>query len=152
MNNRDIDFTPFPNCGNNPFYMNEFNIANMLPTIPVTGSPMSKAMDTNDIEVLNDILINNSIVSEKSSHDNKHPLHLWHGSSGNYPVVTAHVSTHGKKWVYATPDYNFALCYAGDQWNDFEINQSYYNGKLYLTEIEPGVRIRQSDRRLHPFL
>ena len=25
MNRNDIDFTPFPNCGNNPFYMNEFN-------------------------------------------------------------------------------------------------------------------------------
>ena len=65
MNRNDIDFTPFPNCGNNPFYMNEFNIANMLPTVPVTGPAITKALDTNDIDAINEILMNNSIISEK---------------------------------------------------------------------------------------
>lgn len=65
MNRNDIDFTPFPNCGNNPFYMNEFNIANMLPTVPVSGPAITKALNTNDIDAINEILMNNSIISEK---------------------------------------------------------------------------------------
>lgn len=64
---------------------------------------------------------------------------LYHGSNSKVKELKPHVSTHGKQWVYATADRNFALCYAGKQWNDLNINQCYYNGQLYLTEIEKGA-------------
>ena len=63
---------------------------------------------------------------------------LFHGSPKRIDVVLPNTASHGRPYVYASPDYLFALCYAGLQWNDFEINQSYYNGDLYLTEIQKG--------------
>lgn len=63
-------------------------------------------------------------------------MNLYHGSHLKLDVLKPFVSTHKKEYVYATANYNFALCYAGKQWNDFEINQSYYNGELMLTEIQ----------------
>ena len=63
---------------------------------------------------------------------------LFHGSPKQIDVVLPNTASHGRPYVYASPDYLFALCYAGLQWNDFEINQSYYNGDLYLTEIQKG--------------
>ena len=54
-------------------------------------------------------------------------------------ILTPTVSTHGESYVYATADPNFAVCYSGKQWNDFEINQCYWNGKLVLTEMQPGM-------------
>lgn len=61
---------------------------------------------------------------------------LYHGSPKELKELKPHVSTHGTSEVYAASDKNFALCYAGGHWNDFNINQSYYNGELMLTEIE----------------
>lgn len=63
---------------------------------------------------------------------------LYHGSPKRMDVILPHTASHGRPYVYASPDYLFSLCYAGLQWNDFEINQSYYNGELYLTEIQRG--------------
>lgn len=64
---------------------------------------------------------------------------LYHGSNTKLSVIKPKVSTHGKSWVYATADRDFALCYAGKQWNDLNINQCYHNGQLILTEIEKGA-------------
>lgn len=63
---------------------------------------------------------------------------LYHGSPKRMDVILPHIASHGRPYVYASLDYLFSLCYAGLQWNDFEINQSYYNGELYLTEIQRG--------------
>ena len=67
------------------------------------------------------------------------PTVLYHGSNTKVTSITPHVSTHGKPWVYATADHDFALCYSGKQWNDLNINQAYHNGQLTLTEIERGA-------------
>lgn len=67
------------------------------------------------------------------------PEILYHGSPKKLDVLKPFVSTHGKAYVYASPDYNFALCYAGKPWDDFKINQSVYNGHVVLTEIEKGA-------------
>lgn len=64
---------------------------------------------------------------------------LYHGSHTKLDSIDPHVSTHGIKVVYAAADYNFALCYAGNQWNDYQISQTMYNGKLVLTEIQKGA-------------
>ena len=71
------------------------------------------------------------VVSEAST--------LYHGSNTKVSSITPHVSTHGKSWVYATADHDFALCYSGKQWDDLNINQAYHNGQLTLTEIEKGA-------------
>lgn len=64
---------------------------------------------------------------------------LYHGSNKKLMILNPTVSTHGESYVYATADPNFAVCYSGKQWNDFEINQCYWNGKLVLTEMQPGM-------------
>lgn len=78
--------------------------------------------------------------------DYRPAISLYHGSCGKYDSLEPKKATHGIPYVYGTPDYNFALCYAGNPWNDFEINQSYYNGKLYLTEIKPNMFKKIFDR------
>lgn len=64
---------------------------------------------------------------------------LYHGSNKKLTILNPVVSTHGYPCVYATNDPAFAICYSGEQWNDFEINQCYHNGKLVLTEMQPGM-------------
>lgn len=64
---------------------------------------------------------------------------LYHGSNKKLLVLNPNISTHGQPYVYATSDPNFAVCYAGKPWSDFEINQCYYNGQLVLTEMQPGA-------------
>lgn len=64
---------------------------------------------------------------------------LYHGSNKLTKVIQPHKSTHGTSEVYACADRDFALCYSGKQWNDFNISQAYYNGELILTEIEEGA-------------
>ena len=66
---------------------------------------------------------------------------LYHGSPNKISGYwKPNISFHGIPVVYGASDYNFALCYAGKStWNDFILNQSYYNGVLTLTEIKDGV-------------
>ena len=71
---------------------------------------------------------------------------LFHGSPKKLDVISPHVSSHGKAYVYASPDYKYALCYAGQNWNDFEINQAYVDGQLCLTEIQKGKFIEKFQR------
>lgn len=71
---------------------------------------------------------------------------LFHGSPKKLDVINPHVSSHGKAYVYASPDYKYALCYAGQNWNDFEINQAYVDGQLCLTEIQKGKFIEKFQR------
>lgn len=67
------------------------------------------------------------------------PTELWHGTNKKLQMLKPFESGHKEKYVYGAPDYNFALCYSGNQWDDLIINQCYYNGKLTLTEIEKGA-------------
>ena len=72
------------------------------------------------------------------------PETLYHGSNKKLslldPAKANAIDDIGRdKIVYATPDRNFALCYSGKQWDDFDIDQTYYNGKLCLTEIREGA-------------
>lgn len=72
--------------------------------------------------------------------------YVYHGSPNKLNVLKPFYSGNDKEYVYAAPDKNFALCYAGNQWDDLEINQAYYNGKLALTEIQPGKFKEKFDR------
>ena len=65
---------------------------------------------------------------------------LYHGSPNNLTVLKPKNQSYNEDdYVFATPDYNFALCYAGNPWYDDIMNQSYYNGQLTLTELKPNV-------------
>lgn len=65
---------------------------------------------------------------------------VYHGSPLKLNVLKPqNRSLEERDYVFASPDRNFALCYAGNAWNDFMINQSYLNGKLTLIEIEPDA-------------
>lgn len=65
---------------------------------------------------------------------------VYHGSPLKLNVLKPqNQSLEARDYVFASPDRNFALCYAGNAWNDFMINQSYLNGKLTLIEIEPDA-------------
>jgi len=77
--------------------------------------------------------------AKESYTDISNPKELYHGSNKRLEKLKPFESGHGVKYVYAAPDYNFALCYAGNQWNDLTINQAYYNGRLTLTELEKGA-------------
>ena len=79
---------------------------------------------------------NQGVVAESVTHDTV----MYHGSpkklSTLIPNQNFNINVPG---VFATPDKAFALCYAGNAWDDFSINQGYINGTLYLVEIEPGA-------------
>lgn len=66
------------------------------------------------------------------------PQILYHGSNKLIRDIRPY-SYDEHYCVYATADHDFALCYAGKQWNDLDINQCDYNGQLYLTEIRRGA-------------
>lgn len=85
-----------------------------------------------------DVCLESAIVSE--SIINKNNDIMYHGSNQHYSILKANSKFNNKKEnvIYASPDYSFALSYAGAQWNDLDINQSVYNGKIYLTEIQPN--------------
>ena len=65
---------------------------------------------------------------------------LYHGSKNDMSIITPkNLSQNEDNYVFATPDYSFALCFAANRWDDSIINQSKYNGQLYLTELKPGA-------------
>lgn len=66
-------------------------------------------------------------------------MFLYHGSPNHIDFIKTHKSTHKVSAVYATPFYEFAMCYAGKHWCDLDINQSVYNDKIILTEIYPNA-------------
>lgn len=77
-------------------------------------------------------------ISESA--DTKASKQVYHGSPLKLNVLKPqNRSLEARDYVFASPDRNFALCYAGNAWNDFMINQSYLNDKLTLIEIEPGA-------------
>lgn len=63
---------------------------------------------------------------------------LYHGSRHKMDVIKPKISTHGIKYVYATEYKEIALAYLAD-WNDFEISQGRYEGKMYLVEIKENA-------------
>ena len=72
---------------------------------------------------------------------------VYHGSPMKFTKLIPKNNSHeDHDYVFGTPDRNFALCYAGNPWNDFIINQSYINGKLTLIEIEPNAFKQTFDR------
>ena len=64
---------------------------------------------------------------------------LYHGSCKNLDIIKPFECTNRRAAVYASIDFNFALCYASKQWNDLILNQSYYNNQLTLTELKENV-------------
>lgn len=73
--------------------------------------------------------------------------YLYHGSPYKLDVIEPRLSPCDKEpLVYASNQYEFALFYAGNDTNDLEINQSYYNGVYTLTEILPGMFRKVLDR------
>lgn len=65
---------------------------------------------------------------------------LYHGSPYKLGIIEPRLSPCDEEpLVYASNQYEFALFYAGNDTNDLEINQSYYNGVYTLTEILPGM-------------
>lgn len=64
---------------------------------------------------------------------------LYHGSQNKYSVLKPKSKNNGRNVLFASPRYEFALAYAGKQWNDLDINQSVVNNKLVLVEIYPGA-------------
>lgn len=73
--------------------------------------------------------------------------YLYHGSPYKLDIIEPRLSPCDKEpFVYASNQYEFALFYAGNDTNDLEINQSYYNGVYMLTEILPGMFRKILDR------
>jgi uncharacterized Fe-S center protein len=65
---------------------------------------------------------------------------LYHGSKNNMDVIKPmNLSQNEDDYVFATPSREFALVFAGNRWNDSTINQSVYNGRMYLTELTKGA-------------
>lgn len=67
------------------------------------------------------------------------PGTLYHGSIHKYSILKPKSKNDGKSLLFASPRYEFALAYAGRQWNDLDINQSVVNDQLILVEIYPGA-------------
>ena len=65
--------------------------------------------------------------------------YLYHGSCKYFNIIKPFKSNHNIEAVYASPDRDFALCYAGNKWHDGIINQCYYNNQLTLTELAPNI-------------
>lgn len=77
-------------------------------------------------------------VSRNISESASTPATLYHGSPKTFKVARVHDSGTSGAHLFATSMRSFALAYAGAEWSDFEINQSWVNGDMYLTEILPG--------------
>lgn len=70
------------------------------------------------------------------------PSTLYHGSPKRLKTLHPKDSGYRGNHVFATNRYSFALAYAANQWNDYDINQSRVDGKMILTEIIQG-RIKE---------
>ena len=65
---------------------------------------------------------------------------LYHGSKNNLNIIKPkNLSYAEDNYVFATPSKAFALIFAGNRWNDDMLNQSVYNGKIYITEKQKGA-------------
>ena len=69
----------------------------------------------------------------------KKKMILYHGSKKDLDILKPFVSDNRRSAVYASTDFNFALCYSGYQWNDSLIRQSYYNKQLTLIELRQDI-------------
>lgn len=88
----------------------------------------------------------NETEMDETSHKSNDDI-VYHGSPMKLTkLIPKNNSYEDHDYVFGTPDRNFALCYAGNPWNDFTINQSYLNGELTLIEIEPGAFKQTFDR------
>ena len=65
---------------------------------------------------------------------------LYHGSKNNLNIIKPkNLSYNEDNYVFATPSKAFALIFAGNRWNDDMLNQSVYNGEMYITEKQKGA-------------
>ena len=65
---------------------------------------------------------------------------VYHGSlNGNIDSVKAHVSTHGKKCIYATENRTVAMLFMGEGKGDLDTVLAVDDEKLILVERRPGV-------------
>lgn len=65
---------------------------------------------------------------------------LYHGSKEDLINIEArNLSFNERDFIFASNDRNYALCFAGNRWNDSMLNLSYYDGQMYLTELKYGM-------------
>ena len=65
---------------------------------------------------------------------------VYHGSSsGNINIIKAHVSTHGKKCIYATGNKTVAMLFMGTGRGDLDTVLAIDDGELILVERRPDV-------------
>lgn len=67
------------------------------------------------------------------------PTYLYHGSNLKLKKLIPKNSGIMGSYVFATSSYDFALAYAGNDWNDYDINQTMVDGIMYLTEIRENM-------------
>ena len=67
---------------------------------------------------------------------------LYHGSSKALDTIQpfeTRAYTHLGPVVFATPDKDVSLAFAGNHWGDATLNNGSVNGKKYFTEMKPGA-------------
>ena len=64
---------------------------------------------------------------------------VYHGSPYKLSKLKPTSVYKGENALFASPNYTFALCYAGKHWTDQEINQCVVNGYVVLTELKNGI-------------
>ena len=89
------------------------------------------------------MIILNFKVNPKSYFNFNKIHYLYHGSPNYYDILTPMDRHKPAKMVgaavYATPNPAFALCFAGNSWNDKTFNLGFYNGQLTLTGLKPNA-------------
>lgn len=100
-----------------------------------------------DIQILEPRVSENaSMISHLPNQISDESVTLYHGSPSKFKVAKVHDSGISGPLLFATDMRSFALAYAGNQWSDFEINQTVVNGIMYLTEILPNKFKEYFDR------
>lgn len=64
---------------------------------------------------------------------------VYHGSPYKLSKLKPTSVYKGENALFASPNYTFALCYAGKHWTDQDINQCIVNGYVVLTELKNGI-------------
>lgn len=81
--------------------------------------------------------MNDEHLSKRDTSNKKYKK-LYHGSNKDIDILNPNISTHKQKWLYASPEYKFALAFCA-KWDDSTLNHSIYNGNYYLIEKVPNA-------------
>ena len=79
-------------------------------------------------------------LNKSLSYHKRYPI-LYHASNNKLNILKAFKLNNedNDEVIFASPNYELILPFAGGNWNDLDINQSIYNGKQILTEIYKGA-------------